>query len=130
MGIRVLSVKEFTSKLKATIQATGRLGFTDETAKALSLSADRYITIAYDDEKDIFYLVVMPDKNPDAFKVCSAGDYFYLPTTSLFRAMGVDFETTSIIFDLSREPSLDEALGGTVYKMTKRLGERRKTSKM
>lgn len=127
MGVRILSAKEFTSRLKATIQATGKLGFTDETAKALSLSSEKFIRIAYDDETDVFYLAVMPGKDSDAFKVCSAGDYFYLPTTSLFRAMGVDFESTSIIFDLSRDSSLDETLGGIAYKMTKRIGERRKS---
>lgn len=127
MAIKILSVKEFTSRLKVTIQATGKLGFTDETAKALSLSADSYIKIGYDDETDTFFMALMPEKDPDAFKVCSAGEYFYLPTASLFRAMGIDFESRSIIFDLTREDRLDKELGGTVYKMGKRLGERRKS---
>lgn len=126
MKIRILSVREYTSRLKATIQATGRLGFTEETARVLSLSSDRFIKIAYDDETETFYLVVMTNQDPDAFKVCSAGDYFYLPTASLFRAMGVDYESMSVIFDLSRDMSLDKELGGSVYKMNKRLGERRK----
>lgn len=126
MAIRVLSAKDFATKLKVTIQATGKLGFADETAKALSLSADKYIKIAYDDEEDVLYLIVMPDKDPDAFRVCSAGGYYYLPTTSLFRSLGLDYESKSVMFDLSREEQLDEQLGGKSYKMLKRFGERRK----
>ncbi|MCQ2144231.1 MAG: hypothetical protein MJY72_00650 [Bacteroidales bacterium] len=126
MAIRVLSVKDYATKLKATIQATGKLGFTDDTAKALSLTPDRYVKIAYDDECDTFYLVVVDDKDPDAFKVCSAGDYYYLPTSSLFRAMGLDYQAYSIIFDMARDNSLDQELGGAVYKMFKRSTERRK----
>lgn len=127
MAVKILSVKDFASNLKVTVQATGKLGFTDDTAKALSLSADSYIKIGYDDEVDTFFLVLMPEMDPDAFKVCSAGNYFYLPTASLFRAMGLDYESRSIIFDLTREENLDCELGGKVYKMVKRLGERRKT---
>lgn len=130
MGIKILSVKDFASKLKATIQATGKLGFTEETAKAMSLSIDSYIQIGYEEETDTFYMVLMPGPDPDAFKVCSAGTYFYLPTTSLFRAMGLDYETRSILFDLMREEGLDDELGGKVYKMSKRLGERRKKAMM
>ncbi|MCQ2145080.1 MAG: hypothetical protein MJY72_05005 [Bacteroidales bacterium] len=126
MAIRVLSAKDYASKLKATVQATGKLGFTEDTAKSLSLSADRYVKIAYDDESDTYYLVVMDDKDPDAFKVCSAGEYYYLPTSSLFRAMGLDYQVNSYIFDLARDNSFDEQLGGTVYKMYKRINERRK----
>lgn len=56
MGIKILSVKDFASKLKATIQATGKLGFTEETAKAMSLSIDSYIQIGYEEETDTFYI--------------------------------------------------------------------------
>ena len=44
--------------------------------------------------------------------------------------MGLDFETRSILFDLMREEGLDDELGGRVYKMSKRLGERRKKTMM
>ncbi len=37
--IKILSAKKFQMKLKATIQASGRLGFMDEAAKALHLDA-------------------------------------------------------------------------------------------
>ena len=42
MTIKILSAKEFATKLKATIQASGRLGFTGETAIALNLKAGKF----------------------------------------------------------------------------------------
>lgn len=126
MAIKILSAKDFAVKLKATIQATGKLGFTEETAKTLGLSNETYIQIAFDDEEDVFYLIVMPCSNPDSFKVCSAGGYFYLPTSALFKSMGLDFSSFSFLFDLTREEKLDGSLGGAVYKMNKRTVRRKR----
>ena len=42
MNIKILSAKQFATKLKATIQASGRLGFTAETATVLDLQSGKY----------------------------------------------------------------------------------------
>ena len=46
MNIQVLSAKKYSQKLKVTIQATGKLGFSDETAKEMEL-ADRAAFIKF-----------------------------------------------------------------------------------
>ena len=120
MDIEILSVKSYQAKLKATIQSSGRLGFTEETAKALRLEAGVPMKFARDKEKDVLYLARLQERDDDAFEVKKSGDYFYLSTRSLFDTLGYDYRTRSIIFDFARATSLDNILGGESYKLCKR----------
>ena len=125
--IKFFSARQYGAKFKATIQSTGKLGFTEDTAKELGLSTQCYIKIGADEsDTDVMYLVVLSGTDDDAFKVCKAGDYFYLPTTTLFLSLGFDYRRKTIIFDLTRACGLDDALGGKVYRMNKRESERKK----
>ena len=94
--IEILSAKKFQMKLKATIQASGRLGFTDETAKALHLEAGVPIKFARDDEKDVLYLARVQESDEDSFEVKKSGDYYYLATRSLFDTLGIEYRTHSV----------------------------------
>lgn len=125
MAIKILNAKKLSVKLKVTIQQTGKLGFTEETAKELELSPDRYIRFAQDDANGQLYLAVHSEENVDSFKVCSSGRYYYLQTTAFFRTLEYDFTNKTIMFDLSREESLDEMLGGKSYIMTMRINDRK-----
>jgi hypothetical protein len=125
--IKFYSAKQYCAKLKVTIQSSGKLGFTDETAKELELTSQTYIKIGADrNNPEIMYLVVCRQADDDAFKVCKAGDYYYLPTTVLFMSLGFDFRNKTIIFDLTRSGGLDEELEGKVYKLNKRESDKRK----
>lgn len=116
---------ESSGKLKCTIQQTGRLGFTDATAKQLRLHIVDAVQFAKDDqEDDTLYLVNdVNESEPNAFKVCKAGMYYYVNTKHLFEELGLDFESNTIIFDLKRESKYKEM---EVYKMTKRVLPRKK----
>ena len=118
--IQILSAKKFQVKLKATIQSSGRLGFTDETAKTLRLEAGVPMKFAYDDAVGVLYLARLQERDDDAFEVRKSGDYFYLSTRSLFDTLGYDYRTRSIIFDFARAATLDDLLGGEAYKLCKR----------
>lgn len=122
--IEILSAKKFQVKLKATIQASGRLGFTDETAKALRLNAGVPMKFARDAEKDVLYLARLQEGDEDAFEVKKSGDYFYLATRTLFDTLGIDYRNHSVIFDFARADSLDELMGGEAYKLCKREKQR------
>lgn len=122
--IEILSAKKFQVKLKATIQASGRLGFTDETAKALHLEAGVPMKFARDDERDTLYLARLQEGDEDSFEVKKSGDYFYLATRTLFDTIGIDYRTHSVIFDFARDTSLDNLLGGETYRLCKREKQR------
>ena len=120
MAITVLSAKQFATKLKATIQASGRLGFTAETATALGLESGKFAKFAKDDEKESLYLIIINDSNEDAFEIRVSSGYYYVPTKVMFDTLGFNYENGNIMFDLVRQPSYDDDLQGQVYYMKQR----------
>ena len=120
MAITVLSAKQFATKLKATIQASGRLGFTAETATVLGLESGKFAKFAKDDENDSLYLVIINEPNEDAFEIRVSSGYYYVPTKVMFDTLGFNYENGNIMFDLVRQPSLDDDLQGQVYFMKQR----------
>lgn len=120
MALVILENKEATSKLKATVQKSGKLGFTDTTAKYLRLANTEAIQFAADDqEEDTLYLINgKHESDENTFKVCKAGKYFYINAKHLFDELGLDYETCTIIFDLKRESKYGDI---EVYKMKKRI---------
>ena len=120
MSITILSAKQFATKLKATIQASGRLGFTAETATALDLESKKYAKFAKDDEKESLYIIIINEKSEDAFDIRVSSGYYYVPTKVMFDTLGYDYENNTIMFDLVRQPSLDNDLQGQVYYMKHR----------
>ena len=118
--MRILSAKTYGAKLKATIQATGKLGFTKNTSDALNLSVNKFIKFAQDDNEDL-YLIVTQFENEDVFKLIYASGYYSVGTKGLFDALNFDYKNNTIIFDLQRMVNLDNELGGEVYKMNMRI---------
>ena len=129
MTIKILSAKNFATKLKATIQASGRLGFTAETATALDLKSGKFAKFAKDDENDELYLIIINEGSEDAFSVRESSGYFYVPTKVMFDTLGFDYENGNIMFDLVRQPSLDNDLQGQVYRMKQRTIKYKKEKK-
>lgn len=120
MAIRILSAQKYGAKLKATVQASGKLGFTAKTAQELSLKDSKSIRLAQDEDDNVLYLCVLQSQESDSFKLLCSSGYYSINTCRLFKDMGMDYKNNLIIFDLSREPSLDEVIGGKAYKMSKR----------
>lgn len=125
MAIEILSAKIFAIKLKATIQASGRLGFTAETATVLDLMSGKFAKFAQDDEDKSLYLIIVDKSSVDTFPVRKSSGYFYVPTKALFDSLELDYKNGTIMYDLIRKPSLDNDLKGQVYYMKQRL--KRKT---
>ena len=120
MNIKILSAKQFATKLKATIQASGRLGFTADTATALGLESGKFARFAQDDENGSLYLIINSERNEDAFEIRVSSGYYYVPTKVMFDTLGYNYENGNIMFDLVRQPSLDNDLQGLVYFMKQR----------
>ncbi len=125
--LKVISAKKYTQKLKVTVQATGKLGFSDDTAKAFGFSNGlAYVKFLRDSDTETMYMVVLHAEDEDAFKVCKAGQYYYLSTTQLFSELGIDYKNSTVIYDLLRCSQYDEEFGGPVYQMNLRIIKRRK----
>ncbi|MCQ2339648.1 MAG: hypothetical protein MJZ79_02555 [Paludibacteraceae bacterium] len=123
---QIFNAQELTQKLKATIQRTGKLGFTAETIDTLKLKgAPAYVRIAPDTEdKNLYYMAVVREEVSDGFKVCHSGDYVFLQTKQLFDKINLDYAKWNIMFDLARFEEGDTFLGGECYTMALRKKER------
>ena len=109
MKLRILSAKEYNVKLKATIHSTGKLGFTEVTAKELKLTTESGVKFAMSEENEL-YLISCPARDEDAFKVLKAGDYFSV-------------NANNIMFDMIKDIVDDME----VYKLIKREVPRKKS---
>lgn len=121
MGLQILSAKEYAVKLKATIHATGKLGFTEATAKELELTPESGVKFAQNEAGDL-YLINCPVRDEDAFKVLKAGAYFSVSTKTLFDSLGYDYQNYNIMLDMIKETIDDQE----VYKLVKREVKREK----
>lgn len=119
--MKILSSKQYGVNLKATIHSTGKLGFSGNTASALHLSVGSFIRFAQDDDADeTLYLAVMKGKDEDGFRLLQSGGFYNVTTKPLFEALGIDYKTQTVIYDLQRDASKDQEMGGIAYKMTPR----------
>ena len=127
MNLNFLNTTELNVKLKCTIQASGKLGFTETTAKALKFDQqERYIRFARDtDDNNQLYMVFVNSADDGAFKVKRSGSYYYIPTQALFDSLGYNFKDINYIFDLIRMSGLDITAQGEVYKMRQREKDRK-----
>lgn len=121
MAIKIISTKDFTKPLKVTIQSSGKLGFTRDTAEVLRLESGKMIQFGRDEEKNEMYLIMLGHTDAeDAFAVAKAGDYYYLPTALMFDALGYKYGKYTYFFDLVRREDMDAELKGEVYYMKER----------
>ena len=120
MAITIISTPNFTKPLKMTLQSTGKLGFTRDTAEVLKLESGKLIQFGRDEDKNELYMILPYGSPKDAFAVAKAGDYFYLPTTLMFDALEYNYKTKTYFFDLVRREDLDQTLQGEVYFMKER----------
>lgn len=126
MNLNFINTTELNVRLRCSIQATGKLSFTDVTATALKLGKqERFIRFAQDtDDNNQLYMVFVPTGEDGAFRVKRSGSNYYLPTQALFESLGYNYREIYYIFDLIRMPSIDDEAHGEVYKMRQREKER------
>ena len=116
--MRVLSVRDYSERLRASVQSDGRLNFAEDTGKTLLLEDKLPIKLCMDDD-DVMYMVLAKNDDEDAFKIRKSGSYFYVPLALLFDSLGIDYVNNSVSFRLVRLQSLDADLKGNVYRMDK-----------
>ena len=124
MGFTIINASQFTIRLKATIHSSGKLGFTEVTARELGFGDNSFVKFAQDnDDKTILYLINNTSQDDEAFRVCKAGRYFYINTKIMFDSLDVDYKSKTVIFDLVRVKVAD----GDVYKLNKRTTKKAST---
>lgn len=92
-------------KPKATLHATGKLGFNGDAGEFMGLTGAEVFAVAYDSEEGAMgdlYLVRADRDVPEESRISvkEAGDYYHLPTRNFFEREGVDFERYKLIYDI------------------------------
>ena len=124
LDIDFFKASELDSKMKCTIQKTGKLGFTESSIKRLNIDESKSIKIgksSQDESNEVLYMVVVDGIDPDGFKVNKAGKYYYLNTKMLFQTLGFDYKKITIMFDIIEI----EDNGRKIFKLIKREGKER-----
>jgi len=122
MDLDFIEIPTGTSKPKATIHVTGKLGFNMEAVKYMNINDGAYFRIARNketgDKKDL-YFVPAPSGTQGAVKVAKAGQYYYMNLGALFTQMNLEYDKKTIAFDISK---LDYN-GTDIFLLTKRRKE-------
>lgn len=120
----VIYKNEGATKLKATVHKTGKLGFTDATAKHLGLTNGAKVQFATDSEDEhCFYLINKPNSGDDLFEVKGAGGYFFVNIKNLLDKRGVDYANQTVIYDMERDSNYPDM---EIYKLKERILPRKK----
>ncbi len=122
MKLEIFKASDFLGNIKVTIHSTGKIGFTEAAARLLKLSKDTYISIAKDEE-DNLYLINNVEQSESAYKVLKSAQYYSVNTRVLFDSLGYDYKNNLFIFDLVKTEieGFDE-----VYIMNKRVKPKKK----
>lgn len=91
--------------IKATIQKTGKLGFSSGAMDFMNLKSTPYFKIGFPAEGnagDLIYMVPTHLKE-GAFKVAEAGSYNYINLKNVFDRKGIDYKNKTYIYDIKKE---------------------------
>jgi hypothetical protein len=105
MKLKFFNAEEIEQNAKATIHASGKLGFSSDSVDFLKIGENTHINLAKNEEDEgdeNLYGVVVQKFEDGAFKVCKAGDYYYLNTKNLFDSLKIDYTNHKIIYDLMK----------------------------
>ena len=119
MKIKFFSLNDLDRNIKATVHKTGKIGFTVDAAKKLSLSVNCSLSIGMNEENtgdSNLYVMVHSTVETGAFKVSKAGGYYYVNTKVLFDNLKIDYTNSAIVYDITEE-DID---GQKMYKFKKR----------
>lgn len=103
MKLKVIKAEESGRKIKATVHASGKLGFSAEAIRYLNIKESKSIEFAINEEDpdDLnLYGFIYQDKQEGAFNINKAGLYYYVNTKTLFDNLGVNYKNKTIIYDL------------------------------
>jgi len=103
--LKQIAAEEDRGIVKATIQKSGRLGFSLGAINELKLDEEKSISIFIneDDSTDKnLYIKVNEEKEENAFRVKKAGIYYYLNTKVFFDKLNINYQDKliTIIFDI------------------------------
>jgi len=105
MDLKFIAIDTNPIKPKATVHASGRLGFNSEAIDFMGLTNKRYFRVAVTNEdgkplKNVY--LIEQEEAANAAKVAKSGEYYYLNVGNLFEQLDVDYKEYTIIYDIRK----------------------------
>ncbi|PAW95318.1 hypothetical protein CKK33_18145 [Mucilaginibacter sp. MD40] len=130
LKLKVQKATEFEKNVKATVQSTGRLGFSDGAKKKMKIETGKYLVIATNEEDSTdenLYAWLEDTADGGGFRINKGGEYYNANTKPLFDGLGIDYKDQEnlIIYDI-----IDfNYEGNSIFKFIKRIHTRNKKNK-
>jgi len=106
INLKFIEIDTNPLKPKATVHASGRLGFNLEAINFMQLHNKRNFRLAVADEdgKSVKNIYLIEQDNPiGTAKVAKAGEYYYLNVGNLFEDLNIDYKNFTIIYDIRKQ---------------------------
>jgi len=119
LKLKFINAEDTDHNAKATVHVSGKLGFSSGAVDYLQITEEKTIQFALneDDETDMnLYAVTYDGAHEGAYRICKAGDYYYVNTKNLFDSLEYDYKKTKIIYDITK----GEYEGTPIIKMIRR----------
>ena len=117
---KAVDARRFSLHAKATVQRTGKLGFSMEAAELLGLKdcaseieGGRKRIVLQEIENHDWLSIIVDGDDERGFKVQRGGEYYYLNMRQYFKASGIDYLNNRVIYDITATSETYE--GNTVY---------------
>lgn len=117
---KVIDARKYSLHAKATVQQTGKLGFSSEAAILMELKENAGNRIVFMEiGSGDFSAVIFGNNEERGFKIFKGGEYYYLNLRQYFCASGLDYQNNRVIYDISATDSTFD--GRTVYFFKRRM---------
>lgn len=126
MKLQKIKPPDGSSILKATIHASGKLGFSIGAIKLMNIGQKNYAQLAIntdDNSDENLYLFLKEKEDENTLKINKAGNYYYLSSKSLFDKLEIDYRKKKIMFDIVEI----EYEGEKIFKLLRREKDRKKS---
>lgn len=120
-SMQLLDAQRLSRFAKATIQASGRLGFSNDATKLMGLSENKRMLVFSAGARDLGVVIGNPD-DTRGFAIKKTGLYFYVRMKNYFEQAGVDYKKYRVVYDITELDEKYEEM--TVFKLARRDLER------
>ncbi len=123
---KIVNAREFSiKKCKATIQRTGRMGFSSTAALLMKLTQGSYLLLSECGDGNLAVVVVPDNTDGRGFPLHMAMAYFTVDLKGFFDLRGIDYRQpeTTVIYDIVKTDEVYQNC--PVFKLTQRVKKRR-----
>ncbi|MCX2575069.1 hypothetical protein [Pedobacter sandarakinus] len=106
INLKFIEIDTDPIKPKATVHASGRLGFNIDAINFMDLANKNNFRVAVTGEEgeELKNIYLIDDgEYKSSAKVAKSGEYYYLNVGNLFDDLGIDFKNFTVIFDIKKD---------------------------